>query len=63
MLFIYSHLNYFFSHKNKINETPSPLFKNGHLFLSIFKNLNKLLIIFVEKEKIEKDSVRHKINM
>ena len=63
MWVIYPHLNYFFSHKNKINETPSPLFKNGHLFLSIFKNLNKLLGFFVEKEKIEKDSVRHQIQI
>jgi len=62
MLFIYPHHNYFFSHKNKINETPSPLFKNGHLFLSVFKNLNKLLGIFVEKEKIKKTNIIFRIS-
>jgi len=62
MLFIYPHHNYFFSHKNKINETPCSLFKNGHLFLSIFKNLNKLLRIFVEKEKIKKTNIIFRIS-
>ena len=47
--FISSYLKNSVSHNFIFFKTQGPLFKNGHLFLSFFENLNKLLRFFIKK--------------